>query len=227
VGSGVALMQNATAPIEKIHKYNVLAVSYTVSGSEFLETINLRFFTKYPPSQSLDAYVFLDGSAGMWELSTSYGGTFSKTIDVKNRDGSRPQEWVIQVWAYGVQVPENTIVANQWSNLLIDREKISASIVIQSITATASQMRIEASVTGDTMWMDMHSVQARVMVKDSGGGIIGQTSQQIDILHGEVETYTWNIGGSFQKGKTYTVQIILTYLPTGWNIATVEQRKIG
>jgi len=226
-GSGVALMQDATTPVEKTHKYNVLAVSYTVKGSEFLETVNLRFTTKYPPTRSLDAYVFLDISTGDWILSTSQGGALSRTIDIKNEDGSRPQEWVIQVWAYGVQAPEDMIVANQWSNLLIDREKISASITIQSIGFSAGQMRLEASLTGDTMWMDMHSVQARVIARDSGYKVVGQISQQIDILHGEAETYAWTINGNFQRGRTYTIQIILTYLPTGWNIATVEQQKIA
>jgi hypothetical protein len=141
---------------------------------------------------------------------TVSGQTTIGPITVANPDGTKPLTWTIRAWTYAVKVTSPTIFSNQWANLEVDHEDYSATITVDELTRTASGLNVKTSVTSGAMWLDMSSVEAKIVIKNQAGQIIGQQTYAVTILHGQVNHYTWLVNGNFAPG-TYTVEITLTY----------------
>jgi hypothetical protein len=60
------------------------------------------------------------------------------------------------------------------------------------------------------MWLDMNSVEAKIVVKNNAGQVIGQQTYAVTLLHGQANRFTWHVNGDFTPG-TYTVEVTLTY----------------
>lgn len=218
-GSNVKVMRDATSPLEKTFTYDVLAVSYTVTGQDYTETVNLEFFARYQTDggqhPAVDTYVALQVSTDQpWLKAQTVGGTAQVPITVGNPDGTKPLSWTVRVWTYAVKFTspdENpTIFANQWANLEVDREDFTATVTVDGITRQTGGLSVDASVASSAMWLDMNSVEAKVVVRNQAGQIIAQQTYAITILHGQANHYTWLVNGDFAPG-TYTIEVTLTY----------------
>jgi hypothetical protein len=218
-GSNVKVMRDATNPLEKTFTYDVLAVSYTVTGQDYTETVNLEFFTRYQTDggqhPAVDTYVALQVSTGQpWLKAQTVGGTAQVPVTISNPDGTKPLSWTVRVWTYAVKFtsPDGnpTIFANQWANLEVDREDFTATITVDGITRQTGGLGVDASVASSAMWLDMNSVEAKVVVKNQAGQTVAQQTYAITILHGQANHYTWLVSGDFAPG-TYTIEVTLTY----------------
>jgi hypothetical protein len=218
-GSNVKVMRDATSPLEKTFTYDVLAVTYTVTGQDYTETVNLEFFARYQTDgghhPAVDTYVALQVSTGQpWLKAQTVGGTAQVPITVSNPDGTKPLSWTVRVWTYAVKFTSAdgnpTIFANQWANLEVDREDFTATVTVDGITRQTGGLSVDASVASSAMWLDMNSVEARVVVKNQAGQIVAQQTYAITILHGQANHYTWLVSGDFAPG-TYTIEVTLTY----------------
>jgi hypothetical protein len=213
-GSSVQIMHHdGTTPLSQTFTYDVLATSYTAIGQDYSETVNLQFFARYQTDHpAVDTYVALQVSTGQpWlKAETANGRATVGPITVANTDGTKPLTWTIRAWTYAVKVTSLTIFSNQWANLEVDHEDYSATITVDSLTKTASGLNVKTSVTSGAMWLDMSSVEAKIVIKNQAGQVIGQQTYAVTILHGQVNHYTWLVSGNYAPG-TYTVEVTLTY----------------
>jgi hypothetical protein len=218
-GSNVKVMRDATSPLEKTFTYDVLAVSYTVTGQDYTETVNLEFFARYQTDggqhPAVDTYVALQVSTDQpWLKAQTVGGTAQVPITASNPDGTKPLSWTVRVWTYAVKFtsPDGNppIFANQWANLEVDREHFTATVTVDGITRQTGGLSVDASVASSAMWLDMNSVEAKVVVRNQAGQIVAQQTYAITILHGQANHYTWLVNGDFAPG-TYTIEVTLTY----------------
>jgi hypothetical protein len=60
------------------------------------------------------------------------------------------------------------------------------------------------------MWLDMNSVEAKIVVKNNAGQVVGQQTYGVTLFHGKANHYTWLVNGDFVPG-TYTIEVTLTY----------------
>ena len=74
-GSNVDVMHDTTTPLEETFTYDVLAVTYVVTGQDYSETVNLEFFARYQTDHpAVDTYVALQASTGQPWLKTETSG---------------------------------------------------------------------------------------------------------------------------------------------------------
>jgi hypothetical protein len=234
-GSNVKVMRDATNPLEKTFTYDVLAVSYTVAGQDYTETVDLEFFARYQTQDggqhpAVDTYVALQVSTDQpWLKAQTVGGTAQVPITVSNPDGTKPPSWTVRVWTYAVKFtsPDGnpTIFANQWANLEVDREDFTATVTVDAITRQTGGLSVDASVASSAMWLDMSSVEAKIVVKNNAGQVVGQHTYGVTLFHGKANQFTWLVNGDFTPG-TYTVEVTLTYgIPSPpATIATITQQ---
>jgi hypothetical protein len=218
-GGSVPIMYHddtVTRALEQPFTYDVLAVSYTVTGpGDYSEMVNLKFFARYQPDHLAvdDVYVALQVSTGQpWlKMETTDGGA-AVPVTVANPDGTKPLSWTIHAWTYATTFTsgEHKIFANQWANLEVDREDYTATVVVDSISRQSGGLKVTTSITSGAMWLDMSNVNATVTIKNQAGQIVAQTYDIITIFHGQVNHYTWLVNGDYTPG-TYTVEVTLTY----------------
>jgi hypothetical protein len=199
---------DGTTPLEQTFTYDVLAVSYTVTGQDYSETVNLQFFARYQTDHpAVDTYTALQASTGQpWLKTETTGGKAVVPVAIE----TKPLSWTIRAWTYAVKVTSPTIYANQWANLEVDREDYTATVVVDSISRQSGGLKVTTSITSGAMWLDMTKVQATVTIKNQAGQVVGQQPYSITIEHGRVNPYTWLVSGNYAPG-TYTVEITLSY----------------
>jgi hypothetical protein len=213
-GSSVQIMHHdGTSPLEQTFTYDVLATTYTVTGQDYTETVNLQFFARYQTDHpAVDTYVALQVSTQQpWmKTETANGQATVGPITVANPDGTKPLSWTIRAWTYAVKVTSPTIYANQWANLEVDHEDYTTTVTVDGLTRTDSGLNVKTSVTSGAMWLDISSVEAKIVIKNQAGQIVGQQTYAVTVEHGKVNHYTWLVPGNYTPG-TYTVEVTLTY----------------
>jgi hypothetical protein len=213
-GSSVQIMHHdGTTPLAQTFTYDVLATSYTAIGQDYSETVNLQFFSRYQTGHpAVDTYVALQVSTGQpWmKAETVSGQTTIGPITIANPDGSKPLTWTIRAWTYAVKVTSPTIYANQWANLEVDHEDYTTTVTVDGLTRIDNGLNVKTSVTSGAMWLDISSVEAKIVIKNSAGQIVGQQTYAVTIEHGKVNHYTWLVSGDYAAG-TYTVEVTLAY----------------
>jgi len=233
-GSNVKVMRNANNPLEQKFTYDVLAVSYTIVGQDYEETAHLEFFARYRTEHpAVDAYVALQVSTDQpWLKAQTVGGSADVPITVTNPDGSKPLAWTVRLWTYAVKFtsPDGTpaIFANQWANLEVDHEDYTATVTVDAITRQTGGLSVDASVASSAMWLDMNTVEAKIVVKNNAGQVVGQQTYAVTLLHGKANHFTWLVNGNFTPG-TYTVEVTLTYgiLSPPATIGTATQQLVA
>jgi hypothetical protein len=211
-GSNVDVMRDTTTPLEQTFTYDVLAVTYVVTGQDYSETVNLEFFARYQTGHpAVDTYVALQVSTGQpWLKTETSGGRAAMAVAVANPDGSKPLTWTIRAWTYAVKVTSQTIYANQWANLEVDHEDYTTTVVVDGIGRQTGGLNVNVSVASGAMWLDMGNVNATITIKNQAGQVVGQEAYMVTIFHGQVNDYTWLVNGEYTPG-TYTVEVTLIY----------------
>jgi hypothetical protein len=222
-GSNVDVMYDAITPLEETFTYDVLAITYVVTGQDHSETVNLEFFARYQIDHpAVDTYVALQVSTGQpWLKTETSDGKATMAVSVANPDGSKPLTWTIRAWTYAVRVTSPTIFANQWANLEVDHEDYTATVVVDGIARQLGGLSVNVSIASGAMWLDMNNANATVTIRNQAGEAIAQQAFIITIFHGQVNHYAWLISGDYAPG-TYTVEIVLTYNDT--SIGTTTQQ---
>jgi hypothetical protein len=207
-GSSVQIMHDATTPLEQTFTYDVLAVSYTITGQDYSETANLQFFARYQPQHpAVDTHAILQVSTGQpWIQADTTNGVATVPITVANK----PLSWNIHVLAYALPTGQLTIYANQWANLQIDREDYTTSVLVDDISRQSGGLNVSTSIVSSAMWLDMNNVNATVTIKNRAGQTVAQQTYIVTIFHGQVNHYTWLVKGDYTAGA-YIVEVTLTY----------------
>jgi hypothetical protein len=199
--------------------YTALGASWSTTGVDYRETVTVKLFKK-SNAQAVEGWVVLQVPEGRFWVpgKRAAGGTALFTVDIYEATGRNPPEsFSINAWIYSLD--PSTIYANQFSNLRIVKETVSAIPSITSTSVQGGQLTIRGSITLGTGTMSLSNVQVTVQVLSPSGQPATSTSLSAGLMRaGAANQFTATL--TAPPPGTYTVQVTITDLTTGRVIGT-------
>ncbi len=193
---------------------DVLAVSYTVQGQDYVMMTQSTFFLKYQPvvkvqgvRLSIDCPETYEWAAA--QLSNEYGQT-SVTLGMTGT----PSYFRLLSWAWLAQPPSalrNYIIAGQYANLKTTEERIAVQPTITGARMSGGYFTVTMQAVSQAQWMDMGD--GHTLFKVEAGSTSGQklTEKVFNkaVLHGVTNTYALPVEGV--GPGTYVVKLFVYY----------------
>jgi len=203
--------------------YAALGASWLTSGQDYVEVVNVNVFRK-STSQPADAWVILQvPELRYWATGKgTVAGNAAFTLNVLTASNLKPpRSFAVQAWIYSLS--STTIYANQFSNLRIVREQVTAIPSISSVINQNGHLTVSGTITLGTSTMSLSNVQVVVQVFKSATPAstpIASTSFVPSILKAGVKNPFTASLAPLPPG-TYVVKVTVTDLTTGQTIGTL------
>jgi hypothetical protein len=207
-------------PLSERIPYAILGVSSITSGQDYVEAVTINVFRK-TTAQAADGWAVLQiPEANYWAVGKgTVAGNAAFTLNILTATKQQPpSSFTVQAWIYSLS--SSTIYANQFSNLRIVREQVTAIPSISSTKNQNGQLTIGGTITLGTSTMSLGNVQVVVQAfKASSTEAVASTSFAPPILKAGVSnTFTATLA-SLPSG-TYTIKVTVTDLTSGKVIGT-------
>jgi len=200
----------------KTFTYDVLALSYTCEGNDYVMTAHLTYFLKYDlrKVQGVQASLQCPETGQPWELAplTDANGYTSPTITITAT--SLPTSFRLNAWAY-VKSPlsalRDYIIAVQYTSITIARENIAVQASITGAQLSGGYFKVKTTMTSGCQWMDLTHPTVRIKVEVWSGSqlVAQQTFSDKDVIHGVSNNIDLQMTGV--GGGTYTVKVTVQY----------------
>jgi hypothetical protein len=190
---------------------DVLAVSYTLQGQDYVMTTQATLFLKYQPAIKVQGVCLSVNCPETYDwaiaqLSNEYGQT-SVTLSM----AGTPSYFRLLSWAWlaDARALPDYIIAGHYANLKIAEERVAVQPTITG--AGSPYFTVHAQVISQTQWMDLSAGNTtfKVEIWSTAGNKIAEKSIENAVSHGVLNTYALQVEGV--GSGTYVVKLSIRY----------------
>jgi hypothetical protein len=213
LGTDIKILTSAGLENVKTFHCDVLAVSYTLQGQDYVMTTQATLFLKYQPAIKVQGVRLSVNCPETYDwaiaqLSNEYGQT-SVTLSM----AGTPSYFRLLSWAWlaDARALPDYIIAGHYANMKIAEERVAVQPTITG--AGSPYFTVHAQVISQTQWMDMgegHTIfRVEVWSQDGKTRLVDPKDFNKVVLHGTTNTYALQVEGI--GPGTYVVKLSVYY----------------